>query len=98
MLVSLIIENVLEEHMCEVVGPHSRVESAFQEARSTAIDFALLDVNIDGTMVYPVAELLERRRIPFLFLSGYGAEAIPAAHPDWRVCTEPFLADAPIAI
>ena len=41
-------------------------------------------------MVYPVAEALSERHIPFLFLSGYGEEAIPPGHDDWRVCAKPF--------
>jgi DNA-binding response OmpR family regulator len=90
MLVSLVIEEVLTEHLCNLVGPHSRIDSALEAARSAAIDFAVLDVNINGTMVYPVAEELDRRQIPFIFLSGYGAGAIPAAHLDWRVCSKPF--------
>jgi hypothetical protein len=41
-------------------------------------------------MVYPVAEALSARRIPFLLLSGYGANAVPDDHPEWRFCDKPF--------
>jgi hypothetical protein len=56
-------------------------------------DLAVLDVNLAGEMVYPVAEVLTERHIPFLFLSGYGDEAIPPGHSNWRVCAKPFRGD-----
>jgi DNA-binding NarL/FixJ family response regulator len=90
MLVSLLIEDFLNELLCTVVGPYSTVGAALGAARSAEIDFALLDVNIAGAKVYPVAEALQARRIPFIFLSGYGDEAVPADRPEWRVCSKPF--------
>ena len=47
-------------------------------------------MNVGGSKVYPVANALTMRRIPFLFLSGYGESAIPHDHPEWRVCSKPF--------
>jgi DNA-binding response OmpR family regulator len=92
-LVSLLIEDFLLDQMCLVVGPHYRVQTAFDEVRNASIDFALLDVNVAGTKVYPVAEVLHARGIPFLFLSGYGPEAVPACRPEWQVCSKPFSPD-----
>jgi len=90
MLVSLLIEDFLNDLLCTVVGPYSTVGSALAVAQRAEIDFALLDVNIGGTKVYPVAEALQSRGVPFLFLSGYGDEAVPADRPGWRVCSKPF--------
>jgi DNA-binding response OmpR family regulator len=92
-LVSLVVEDFLMDRMCVVVGPYFKVETALDAARDAEIDFALLDVNIGGAKVYPVAELLHARQIPFLFLSGYGSEAVPADRPEWRVCSKPFKFD-----
>jgi FixJ family two-component response regulator len=50
----------------------------------------VLDVNLHGVRVYPVAELLAERNIPFLFLSGYGDGAIPFGRNAWKVCAKPF--------
>jgi DNA-binding response OmpR family regulator len=58
--------------------------------RTQDFDLAILDVNLAGEMAYPVAELLRERNIPFLLLSGYGTEAIPSGHPEWKVCAKPF--------
>jgi CheY-like chemotaxis protein len=90
MLVSLLIEEMLIDHHCAIVGPFATVPEAVNAARQEAIDVALLDVNIGGAKVYPVADALSARRIPFLFLSGYGQSAIPEGRPDWRVCSKPF--------
>jgi hypothetical protein len=43
--------------------------------------------------VYPVAEALARRGIPFLLLSGYGSGAVPPGHPEWIACSKPFHTD-----
>ncbi len=93
MIVSLLVECVLNDHNCVVVGPYERLPEAIEAAAHEALDFALLDVNIAGVKAYPVAEILAARGIPFLFLSGYGQTAIPADHPDWQVCSKPFQSD-----
>lgn len=90
MLVALLIEDMLADLGCIILGPFNTVAKALQAAATGGIDLALLDVNIGGEKVYPVADALAERRIPFLFLSGYGETAIPPGHPDWRVCSKPF--------
>ena len=90
MLVSLLIEDALANEQCVIVGPFDRVDSALEAARTEILDAAVLDVNIDGSTVYPVADALAARHVPFLFLSGYGRQAIPSDHPEWQVCNKPF--------
>jgi CheY-like chemotaxis protein len=90
LLVALLIEDLLVELGCETLGPCGSVAVALDLARYERFDLAVLDVNLAGEMVYPVAEVLTQRRIPFLFLSGYGDDAIPANRTDWRVCAKPF--------
>ena len=70
-LVSLTTIDFLESNGCVVVGPAARLEAAFEFARSESLDAAVLDINIAGDMVWPVAEELQRRGVPFLFLSAY---------------------------
>jgi DNA-binding response OmpR family regulator len=90
LLVALMLEDFLVEFGCNVVGPCGTVENALQAIRTEALDLAVLDVNLAGERVYPVAEALAERHIPFLFLSGYGEDAIPPGHADWKVCAKPF--------
>ena len=90
MLVAFLIEDFLADFGCSTVGPCGDVATALDAVQTEAFDLAVLDVNLGGEKVYPVAELLAERRIPFLFLSGYGDEAIPAGNSSWRVCAKPF--------
>lgn len=92
LLVALLIEDFLTEFGCSTLGPCGSVAKALDAARSETFDLAVLDVNLGGEKVYPVAEVLTERQIPFLFLSGYGDEAVPADHCEWRVCSKPFRA------
>ncbi len=93
MLVALMIEDFLIDLGCSTIGPCSSVATALDAVRTEAFDLAVLDVNLDGETVYPVAEILAERHIPFLFLSGYGDEALPPEHRDWKVCAKPFRGD-----
>lgn len=90
MMISLLIETVLADHGCIVVGPYSRLPEALEAARRETMDLAVLDVNLASEKVYPVAEALSARGVRFLLLSGYGQSAVPADRRGWRVCSKPF--------
>jgi CheY-like chemotaxis protein len=90
LLIAMLIEDVLADAGCLLVGPFCNVSDALAAARDATIDIALLDVNLRGQKIYPAAEALAARRIPFLLLSGYGRDAIPPNHPDWEACAKPF--------
>jgi DNA-binding NtrC family response regulator len=62
-------------------------------AATETVDLAVLDVNFAGEKVYPLAEFLAERGIPFVLLSGYGRDAVPANHPEWQACNKPFQPD-----
>lgn len=65
----------------EVIGPVPRVGAALAVLdRGPAPSLAVLDVNLQGEMVWPVAEALAARRIPFIFATGYEGEVIPPSH------------------
>ena len=70
-LISLTMVDFLESLGCEVVGPAARLAAAFELAQSESLDAAVLDINIGGDMVWPVAEVLRRRGVPFIFLSAH---------------------------
>jgi CheY-like chemotaxis protein len=93
MLVALLIEELLADLGCSTLGPCGSLGKALEAAQTGTFDLAVLDVNLGGEMVYPVAEALAERHIPFLFLSGYGDEAVPPGHAEWKVCAKPFKAD-----
>jgi CheY-like chemotaxis protein len=66
------LEDVLTDLGCVVIGPALNMKDAICLARAAEIDGASLDVNIAGEKVYPVADILSERGIPYVFLTGYG--------------------------
>ncbi len=91
LLIAMLIEDTLTDRGYVVVGPFSNLPDALHAARTQPMDAALLDVNLRGERVYPVAEALEARGIPFLLLSGYGVDAVPANRAHWSTCSKPFM-------
>lgn len=76
-LVALLLEEDLRSAGCTIVGPHISLEAAVAAARDEAIGLAVLDVNLNGEMVYPLAEQLVARGVPLVFLTGYGIGHFP---------------------
>src|SRR6185312_9779897 len=75
-LVALMIEDMLEELGLKVVASAAHVAKACEIATRASFDLALLDVNLAGEFVFPVARILRDRGIPFLFSTGYGGAPI----------------------
>ncbi len=71
-LIGMLAEDLLEQLGCRMMGLVSTLGRALEMAKSADIDFALLDVDIGGEPVYPVAAALQARGVPFVFMSGYG--------------------------
>jgi DNA-binding response OmpR family regulator len=84
------LEHALRKFGCEVIGPCATVETGASGARTEPIDLALLDLNLDGELVYPVAHELLLRGIPFVFLTGYGGESIDELFRGAPCLTKPF--------
>jgi CheY-like chemotaxis protein len=76
-LLACSLEEDLRGFGYDVVGPFSSLAAALDAARREAVDAAILDVNLNGTMVYPLADELVARGTPVMFLSGYGMAVIP---------------------
>ena len=70
-LVSLATIDFLESIGCEIVGPAAGLAAAVHLAQSESLDAAVLDINIAGEMIWPVAAELQHRGVPFLFLSAH---------------------------
>ena len=90
MLIAVYIEEVLQGLGCIVVGPVSKLDAAMRMADDEALDAAILDINIRGGHVYPAAERLRARGIPFALASGYGNWALPEAFRNQPRLTKPF--------
>jgi CheY-like chemotaxis protein len=90
MTIALLIEDMLADLGHEVAGLAMRLPQALRLAEDGDIDFALLDVNLDGLMSFPVADVLARRGVPFVFASGYGSAGLEPAWRERPVLRKPF--------
>ena len=89
-IVSMMIEDVLAEMGCRVVGPAGRLEEALALAAAEPLAAAVLDINLGGDAVYPAAELLARRGVPYLLVTGYEARHLPPERRGRPLLQKPF--------
>ncbi len=75
-LVAMYVEDLLTDLGFEVIGIATNLAQALPMAREAACDFAVLDINLDGQLSFPAADVLKERGIPFLFASGYGSKGL----------------------
>ncbi len=93
MLVAMLLEGMLRATSAIAVVKAARVlAKRWVFVASTAIDFAILDINLAGEPGYPVAEQLRQRGIPFVFASGYDPSSLPADFHDIAVLRKPYMA------
>ena len=76
-LFSSALKLLFEDEGLVLVQTCTNMKAALAAARTEEVDVALLDVNIGGENVFPVAEVLEKRRVPYIFLTGYGGNSLP---------------------
>ncbi len=93
MLVAMLLEDMLVDIGHEVIGPLADIDKAVEAARNETPDIAILDVNVNGQPVYPVAEVLAGRGIPFAFATGYGAAGLAEPWRDRPTLQKPFHRD-----
>jgi PAS domain S-box-containing protein len=77
-LVAMMMRDILADLGFSVVGPFSRLSDAMVAAVHDEIDGGIIDINLGGEFVYPVADVLLARSIPFVFVTGYGVESVEA--------------------
>ncbi|MBV9995223.1 MAG: response regulator [Caulobacteraceae bacterium] len=93
MMIAMLVEDMLAELGCDVVGPAHGVGDALALARSDqSLDAALLDVNLAGEPVFAVADALREIGVPAIFSTGYGATELRAVDRGSPVLQKPFRA------
>jgi CheY-like chemotaxis protein len=70
-------QRVLEAAGARVAGPYGRVAESLARLQESDIDCGVLDVNLGGGRSFAAARALKQQHVPFVFLTGYGREAIP---------------------
>jgi CheY-like chemotaxis protein len=89
-LIGMLLEDMLSDLGYELAATAARIDEASEIARDGQFDVAILDVNLNGEEVYPVAAILEARGIPFVFVTGYGECGLPPAHQNRPTLQKPF--------
>lgn len=89
-LIGMLLEEMLTNRGFDVVGRATTLADAQTMATSGDMDVALLDISLHGEPVFPVAQALEERNIPFVFTTGYGAAGLPTAWAGYPVFCKPY--------
>jgi PAS domain S-box-containing protein len=91
-LVSMMLADMLSDFGHKVDGPYSRCSDAILAAKSNSLQAGILDVNLGGEKTYAVADILTDRKIPFVFVTGYGPDSIVPAFAHAPVLQKPIEA------
>jgi CheY-like chemotaxis protein len=89
-IVAWLLEDMLADLGCAVVGPAASVGQALAMIDTEAIDVAMLDVNLNGQMSYPVADALDARGVPFVFSTGYQKDRLLERYRTVPALQKPF--------
>jgi len=90
-LIRMMLADMVEELGHRVVAEAGNIRDGVALAGMAVFDFAILDINIGGYSISPVAKIIAERGLPFFFVSGYGAAGRPEAYSDRPVLQKPLL-------
>ena len=90
-IIRMMIAGMVEELGHDVVAEAGNIAEALKIAKTSDFGIAILDINVGGQRIEPVAEILHDRHVPFVFASGYGAAGLPEQYRDRTVLQKPFL-------
>lgn len=90
-LVAAMLEDMLADFGCILAGAAASVSEALAAVESASdIDAAILDVNLGGEKVYPVADILVDRGVPIVFSTAYGPADLVERYPQARIIHKPY--------
>ena len=81
-MIRMMVADMLEELGYSVAAEAGEINEAIRLAQCTDFDLAILDVNVNGKVISPVAELIQLRNRPFIFATGYGSSGLPEEYRD----------------
>ena len=92
-LIRMLLEDMLDDLGYKVAAAVGTLAEACEAASSGDFHAAILDVNVDGEQIFPVAEILAARGLPFVFVTGYGEGSLPDTYRDRPALQKPFQAE-----
>ena len=92
-LIRMLLEDMLADLGYGVAAAVGTVAEASELAASADFNAAILDVNLDGQEIFPVADILAERSLPFVFVTGYGEYSLPDRYRGRPALQKPFQAE-----
>jgi CheY-like chemotaxis protein len=89
-MIRMLVADMLTDLGYDVAAEAGDIAQAIKLARSAEFDLAILDVNVNGKIISPVAEAVALRNLPFVFATGYGTEGLPEQYRDHPALQKPF--------
>jgi len=89
-MIRMMVVDMLGELGYRVAAEAGEINEAIRLAQCSEYDFAILDVNVNGRVISPVAELIKARNRPFIFATGYGSAGLPEEYRDRPALQKPF--------
>ncbi len=86
----MMVSDMLEELGYNVAAEAGDIDEAVRLVQATDFDLAILDVNVNGKVISPVAEAVKLRGRPLLFATGYGSQGVPEKYRDHASLQKPF--------
>jgi CheY-like chemotaxis protein len=90
LMIRMLLEDMLGELGYTVTAEAARIDEALEAAKTADFDVAILDVNLNGQPISPVADALVARGRPFVFATGYGERGLPEPYRDRPTLKKPF--------
>lgn len=89
-MIRMMVADMLGDLGYPIAAETGDIDDAMALARTAIFDIAILDVNVNGRMISPVADIIAARPLPFVFVTGYGMQGLPKAYRDRPVLQKPF--------
>jgi len=92
-MIRMMVTDMLADLGHSIAGESGEIEEALRLAETADFDLAILDVNVNGRTIEPVAKIVERRKRPLLFSTGYSVDALPENFRSRPALQKPFRID-----
>jgi DNA-binding response OmpR family regulator len=89
-MIRMMVADMLDELGYTVAAEAGEIDEAMRLAQTTYFDLAILDVNVNGKVISPVADVIKAQNRPFIFATGYGSSGLPEEYRDRPALQKPF--------